>query len=134
MTPRMYRQIVPPAAALPPPAPQIEPVLIVSSDNYRRRVSIMYRRLQVTTEEQLILTPELFIFTKNSVDPRVAGTGIFVLPGIQFQIELERKDFIYAIASSLSSELDTNGIEVAIVIEPLEGYESGESTKPLAAG
>ena len=125
MTPQMNRILVPPSPA--------DPVILIPSDNYRRRINIMYRRFEVTIEDEIVI-PELFIYTLNTVQSVVCGNGVFVLAGIQFQIELDRKDRIMAIASENASELATNGIEVSVIVEALEGFNEIETTRPLEKG
>jgi hypothetical protein len=114
MTPQFYRVIV--------PADEVR--LLVGSDDYRRRVSIMYERRVLEAG-----TPLLYIFTKNTVQNTVGGNGIFVLPAMQFQVELDKKDYLDAIASEIASGNPENGIEVSVVIEALEDDAPVETTR-----
>jgi hypothetical protein len=110
MTPQMYRISV----------PSDDTTRLVPSDDYRRRVSIMYERRLIDGQ-----VPFLYIFTKNTVQNTVGGNGIFVLPAMQFQIELDKQDYLIAIAS----EFATGGIEASIVIETLEDDAPVETTR-----
>lgn len=116
MTPMLNRIIV----------PTNQPTLLVPSDDYRRRVSILYERRLLGPD---LVMPLLYIFTKNTVQNTVGGNGIFVLPAMQFQIELDKKDRLHAIASEIASLNPENGIEVSVVIEALEDDEPVENTR-----
>lgn len=106
--------------------PHDEVTLLVPSDDYRRRVSILYER-QLLGED--LVTPLLYIFTKNTVQNTVGGNGIFVLPAMQFQIELDKKDRLHAIASEFASLSPLNGIEASVIVEALEDDEPVENTR-----
>jgi hypothetical protein len=114
MTPLLTRIIVPTTA----------PTLLVASDDYRRRVSIMYHRVAYDDG-----VPLLYVFTKNTVQNTVGGNGIFVLPAMQFQVEIDKKDFLMAIASDIASQNPENGIEVSVVVETLEDDAPVETTR-----
>ena len=118
MTPAVYRILV-----------RQVPTLLVASDNYRRRVSILYRRELVGA-----VSPELFIDIKNNVQATVGGNGIFVLPAMQFQLELDKKDLLYAVAYAVSAQLPSGGIEVSVVVEPLQDDAPTETTEPGGEG
>lgn len=115
MTPQMYRNLVTPTRI----------AHLVGSDNYKRRVSIMYQR-QILGDD-LNEVPLLYIYTRNSVQNTVGGNGIFVLPGMQFQVELDRKDYLDAIASENAAQLTEGGVEVSVVVEALEDDASVET-------
>ena len=122
MAPEMYRVTVPPSPAAS--------TILVGSGEYRRRVSVMYRR-RVLTVGGVAVTPELFIYTKESVQPGLGGIGIHVLPNMQFQVELDRGDRLLAIADANSAFSPEVGIETSVVIEALElgtGSEAGEKS------
>jgi len=123
MTPEMYRIIVPTDA----------PVLLVQSDNYRRRVSIMYRRTLATVDGAQVDT-YLFINHKNLVDPFVGGRGIFILPAMQAQFELDKKDYIWGQADPNTAGLTPPGLEVSIIVESLQDDNPVETTRPGGGG
>jgi len=113
MTPELYRIHVPPTAA------GVRPVLLVGSNNYRRRVSIMYRRwiIQVGGVDTIA---ELFVYTKDSVSAAFSAPGIQIPAGMQFQVELDREDRLWAIADANASLNPENGIDVSVVVETLD--------------
>ena len=117
MTPELFRVIVPSTTA------GVRPVLLVGSGNYHRRVSIMYRRYTLTVGGVLV-TPELFLGLKDSIQTGLGGQGIYIPPNMQFQIELDRQDRLLAIADANAAHSPENGIEVSVIIETLEANGS----------
>ena len=113
MTPEMYRVLVPATAA------GVRPAILVASSNYRRRVSIMYRR-RVIHVQGVDTIAELFVYTKDSVSASSCGPGVQIPSGIQFQVELDRMDRLLAIADANAALNPENGIETSVVIETLE--------------
>ena len=57
-----------------------------------------------------------------------------MLPAMQFQLELDRKDLLYAIGDALSAQLPTGGIEGSVVVEPLQDDAPVETTEPGGEG
>lgn len=123
MTPQLYRTLVGPDRA----------VAIVGSDNYKRRVSIMYKRYLLNDNWNDY--PVLYVYTTNNVQNGFGGNGIEVLPAMQFQVELDRKDYLWAIASENVGELSQGALEVSIIIEaldadaPVETYRLGGESR-----